>query len=208
MINSEKIIQNISKFKIYTSHNTIFESILKVLNEDRNKIVIRGEMLSGKSFFCQKLALELIKIKRINQNKIKIIDLPLEILKYLKDKEIKNINFDIIKQYVNDRNINDIIKYQAYDIIILDDINDIIFADLLKLAYSIEKSQILIQVIDDNLYYTNVKEYLDQNFSVFHLTFPSLIEIKEMLERYFELFQISKINIDNLTKDKFKSLIS
>ena len=207
MINSELIFNNIEKFDIYPSHMGVFSSILDNI-ETEKRILIRGEQLSGKTFFCRKLVYAIKEKLNLKKNKIKFYDLPLILLKIIGENDISVINFDVIRNFIEKNNPNKILKIDSFDLIVLDDINDLFFADTLKIEYNLNDDQILFQLIEDNLYYTNKNEIEKMNYSIYQLDFPPLTEIKIMIEEYMKIFKNYTINLVNLTKDKFKALIT
>ncbi len=207
MINSENIFNNIEKFDLFPSHQSIFNEIIINIEKER-KVIIRGEKLSGKSFFCKKLLIAIVDKLGINIENTKIYDLPLIILKKMWKKKIREFTPEILQDFLHNNNISEIVELDNFDIIILDEINDFLFRDLLKINYPINKNQILIQVIENAIYYPN-KEILQKlDYNIYQLNFPSIQELINMIENYKRIFnnpiKISK----NFSKDKFKSLIS
>ena len=207
MINSELIFNNIEKFDIYPSHMGVFSSILDNI-ETEKRILIRGEQLSGKTFFCRKLVYAIKEKLNLKKNKIKFYDLPLILLKIIGENDISVINFDVIRNFIEKNNPNKILKIDSFDLIVLDDINDLFFADISKIEYNLNQDQILFQLIEDNLYYSNKNEIEKINYSIYQLDFPPLTEIKIMIEEYMKIFKNYTIDLVNLTKDKFKALIT
>lgn len=206
MINSEKIINNIEQFDIFPSHQPIFDEILNNI-ETVKKIVIRGEQLSGKSFFCRKLLHAVIDKLDIEIDHAKIYDFPLFLLKIMWDNKVKKFNPEILKLFIKENNIFEILRLKDFDIIILDEINDFLFRDLLAIEYKLNTNQILIQVIDNGLYYHNKDIFKKLGYKVFALHFPLMNELNEMIESYKKMFKEPSISVQNLSQNKFKSMI-
>lgn len=207
MINTELIFKNIEKFDIYPSHKAIFDTIVKNIEEEK-KIIIRGEQFSGKSFFCRKLLKSIVNKLDINIEKTKIYDFPLVLFKKMWEDNIKDFNPNILQIFLEKNNINEILELNNFDFIILDDINDFLFRDLLKLEYDLNKNQILIQVIEDQLYYANKEVFQKLDYKVYQINFPSMKELIEMIKNYEIIFKGQSIILRNFSKAKFKSLIT
>jgi len=209
MINSELIFKNIEKFDIFPSHKSIFDTIVKNIEEEKKKkIIIRGEQFSGKSFFCRKLLKSIVNKLDININKTKIYDYPLVLFKKMWEDNIKDFNPNILQIFLKKNNINEILELNNFDFIILDDINDFLFRDLLKLEYNLNINQILIQIIEDRLYYANKEVFQKLDYKVYQINFPSMKELIEMIKNYERIFKGQSIILSNFSKDKFKSLIT
>jgi len=206
MINSEKIFNNIEKFDIFPSHQPIFDEILNHI-ETEKKIVIRGEQLSGKSFFCRKLIHTVMEKLDIDIDHVKICDLPLFLLKIMWDNKVKKVNPEILKLFIKENNIFEVLRLKDFDLIVLDEINDILFRDLLTIVYKLNTNQILIQVIDNGLYYYNKDIFKKLGYKVHTLHFPLMSELIELIESYKKIFKDSSISVQNLSQNKFKSMI-
>ena len=206
MINSEKIFNNIEKFDIFPSHRPIFNEILKNI-ETEKKIVIRGEQLSGKSFFCRKLMQAVIEKLDIEIDSAKIYDFPLFLLKRMWEKKLKKLNSEILKLFIKENNLFEILKLKDYELIVLDELNDILFRDLLTIEYRLNTTQILIQVIDNGLYYHNKEIFKKLGYKVYTLYFPLMKELTEMIESYKKMFEEPSISVQTLSQNKFKSMV-
>ena len=206
MINPEKILNNIEKFDIFPSHQPIFDEILSNI-ETVKKIVIRGEQLSGKSFFCMKLMHAVIDKLDINIDRVKIYDFPLFLLKIMWENKIKKLNPEILKLFIKENNIFEILRLKDFDLILLDEINDILFRDLLAIEFKLNTNHILIQVIDNGLYYHNKEIFKKLGYKVHTLHFPLMKELNELIESYKKIFKDSSISVQNLSQNKFKSMI-
>jgi len=206
MIISEKIYNNIDNFDIFPSHKPIFDSILN--NIDKNKrIVLRGVLLSGKSFFCQKLMMEIKERLNLSDNESVIIDLPFQILNEMNKQELKQISINFINNFLDKNDLNDLIKIKNYKVIILDDINDILFRDLPKFKYELNDNQILIQVLENKLYQNNKSPLQQLGYKIYELVPPNEIDLKKMIERYNKTFS-SKVSFIDIDFNKFKPKIT
>ncbi len=206
MISSEKIYNNIDNFDIFPSHKPIFESILNNIEEKR-KIVIRGVLLSGKSFFCQKLMMEIKERLNLSDKEVIIIDLPFQILNEMLNQELKEISINFINNFLDKNDLNDLIKIKNYNVLILDDINDILFRDLPKFKYKLNNNQFLIQVLENKLYQYNKNPLQKLGYEIYELIPPNESDLKKMIERYNNTFS-SKITFNNIDFNKFKSIIT
>jgi len=206
MINSEKIFNNIEKFEIFPSHQPIFDDIFDNI-EIEKKIVIRGEQISGKSFFCRKLLRAIVDKLGIQIERTKIHDYPLFLLKKIWENGIKKFSPEVLKEFLKENNIKEILNFDNFDIIILDELNDFIFRDLLTIEYNLNKTQILIQIIDNRLYYFNKGIFQKLNYKIYQITFPLMIELNDMLESYEKTFNEQFISLRNLSQSQFKSMI-
>jgi len=206
MINSEKILINIEKFEIYPSHEQIFNAILNKCEEEK-KIIIRGVLQSGKSFFCRKLSIFLKEKLNLHDNDIKIIDLPLLILNNMFQNKMQDVSIKIINKFIKQNDLNELIHIQDFKIIILDDINDIIFKDLPKFRYNVKNNQILIQVLENKLYQINKTELQDLNYKVYELNSPNDQDLKIMIKKYNNIFNVN-ISVVDINFNKFKLLIA
>ena len=208
MINPEIIYNNLEKFSIYPSHKGVFDFILANINIDKRSIIC-GERFCGKSFFCRKLASKLREI--LNLDNIKIIDFPLVILNKLYENDIQNLNSRILKEFIENNDIHNILKIKNSDLIILDEINSTIFEELLKYNFQISENQIFIQVIGIKGLYMKNKQHFDYlGYKFFELDYPNDNERINMIKTYIK---ISKENLDNNIvaelkedKDVFRSL--
>ena len=206
MIISEKIYNNIDNFDIFPSHKPIFDSILN--NIDKNKkIVLRGVLLSGKSFFCQKLMMKIKERLNLSDKEAIIIDLPFQILNEMNKQELKQININFINNFLDKNDLNDLIKIKNYKVMILDDINDILFRDLPKFKYELNDNQILIQVLEKKLYHNNKNPLQKLGYKIYELAPPNEIDLKKMIERYNNTFS-SKVSSIDINFNKFKSKIT
>ncbi len=206
MINSEKIFINIEKFEIYPSHEQIFNAILNKCEEEK-KIIIRGVLQSGKSFFCRKLSIFLKEKLNLHDSDIKIIDLPLLILNNMFQNKMQDVSIKIINKFIKQNDLNELIHIQDFKIIILDDINDMIFKDLPKFRYNIKNNQILIQVLENKLYQINKTELQDLNYKVYELNSPNDQDLKIMIKKYNNIFNVN-ISVVDINFNKYKSLIA
>ena len=212
MINSEFIFDNIEKFDIHSSQKEIFEKIVNNIEKDK-KILIAGDQLSGKSFFSRKLALALKEKLKLDSNQIIIYDYPLIILEIMVEQGILDINNSKIKKFLDNNNLHEILKFDNHDLIILDEINSTIFADLIKYEFEIKENQIIILVCGvRGLYLLNKKYFDEKNFQYYHLQFPSLQDKIKMLKQYQKLSNTPILNFEEKTSSldnkKFKSLIT
>jgi len=206
MIISEKIYNNINNFDIFPSHKPIFDSILN--NIDKNKrIVLRGVLLSGKSFFCQKLMMKIKERLNLSDKEAIIIDLPFQILNEMNKQELKQISINFINNFLDKNDLNDLIKIKNYKVMILDDINDILFRDLPKFKYELNDNQILIQVLENKLYQNNKNPLQKLGYKIYELVPPNEIDLKKMIERYNNTFS-SKVSSIDINFNKFKSKIT
>ena len=206
MIISEKIYNNIDNFDIFPSHKPIFDSILN--NIDKNKrIVLRGVLLSGKSFFCQKLMMKIKERLNLSDKEAIIIDLPFQILNEMNKQELKQISINFINNFLDKNDLNDLIKIKNYKVMILDDINDILFRDLPKFKYELNDNQILIQVLENKLYQNNKNPLQKLGYKIYELVPPNEIDLKKMIERYNNTFS-SKVSSIDINFNKFKSKIT
>lgn len=206
MINSEKIFNNVEKFEIFSSHQPIFDDILNNI-ETEKKIVIRGDQLSGKSFFCRKILRGIANKLGIHIDRTKIYDYPLFILKKMWQNEIKTFNLAVLKTFLKENNVNEILILDHYDIIILDELNDFLFRDLLKIEYDLDVNQILIQIIDNGLYFHNKGIFQKLNYKVYQLAFPLMEELNDFIKSYDKIFNEQSSLKKVLSQNQFKSII-
>lgn len=212
MVNSEFIFDNIEKFDIHSSQKEIFEKIVNNIENDK-KILITGDQLSGKSFFSRKLALHLKEKLKLDSNRIIIYDYPLIILEIMVEQGVLDINNSKIKKFLDNNNLHEILKFDKHDLIILDELNSTIFADLIKYEFEIKENQIIIIVCGIRGLYLLNKKYFDEKFfQYYHLPFPSLQDKNKMLKQYQKLSNTQILNIEEKTSfldnKKFKSLIT
>ncbi|MFW9972265.1 MAG: hypothetical protein ACFFDF_18920 [Candidatus Odinarchaeota archaeon] len=191
MINPEIIYNNLEKFSIYPSHQEIYDKILTNININK-KFILYGERFCGKSFFCRKLALKLIELLKLDN--IKIIDFPLVVLNKLYQNGIQNLNSKTLKEFMENRDINRILKIEKSELIILDEINSTIFEELSKFNFHISTNQIFIQVIGIKGLYMKNKQLFDNfGYKLYELGYPNYNELINMIKTYNK---ISKENID------------
>ena len=207
MINPNLIYNNIEEFEIYPSHEEIFNNILDNI-ETEKKIIISGEMLGGKSFFGKKLSVAIGNKLNIKKEKIFICDLGLILLKKMIEEDIQNVKANNISEFAEKNNLNVLLNISEYNIIVLDEINDIIFNDLLKFKYEINSEQILIQIVENRLFLRNRFILNEMNYKNYQLIFPKISEIKEMIGHYISLTDCDSIvKYEDLTYAQYKKLI-
>ncbi len=207
MIDPNLIYNNIEEFEIYPSHEEIFNLILDNI-ETEKKIIISGEKLGGKSFFGKKLSVAIGNKLKIKEDKIFICDLGLILFKKMIEDDIQNVNANKIREFVEKNNLNVLLNISDYDIIVLDEINDIIFNELLKFKYEINSKQILIQIVENRLFLRNRSILNEMNYKNYQLIFPKISEIKEMIRHYNSLTSTESIvKFEDLTYAQYKKLI-
>ncbi len=207
MIDPNLIYNNIEEFEIYPSHKEIFITILDNI-ETEKKIIIAGEMLGGKSFFGKKLSVAIGNKLKIKEDKIFICDLGLILFKKMIEEDIQNVNANKINEFVEKNNLNVLLNISDYNIIVLDEINDIIFNELLKFKYEINSKQILIQIVENRLFLRNKFILNEMNYKSYQLVFPKISEIKEMIGHYNSLAcNDSIVKYEDLTYAQYKKLI-
>lgn len=209
LIDPDITLENLEQFEIYSVHSDIFNLIIDNI-ETEKKIIISGEPFCGKSFFSKKLILVLKEKLDLEESNIKIIDYPISILESMQEHGIKNINREKIMNFLQENDLNVIIPYQDYDIVVFDEINSMIFSDLFRYNFCFREEQTVFLIISIRGMYLRYRDSFNKkNFKFYDLSFPTERDMKNLIGKYEELTGIQIYNyIDNkkIKRETFKSL--